>query len=144
MLPPDNRKISDSIANPVFFKDPSRSICEALGRDFIYEVGAIALHRIGLMRGIGWRIPYGMASDGLSYVRITKSQAGPGYRMEFAKLPDAIYQRHKTDGEDAFIWNDVVRDAIEDMIWVKSIDKIPLDQLKEVYTRETTSADPAQ
>lgn len=137
MLP--TRKISDSIANPIFFEDPARLISEALGKEFLYEIGALALHRVGLLRGIGWRIPYGGASDGLSYCRITKSKTGVGCLMEFAKFPIHIYEHQKTEGEDAFVWNDVVRDAIEDMIWVKAIDKIKITDLKEVYMRETTS-----
>ncbi len=142
MLP--TRKISDSIANPIFFEDPSRLISEALGREFMYEIGAIAIHRIGLLRGIGWRIPYGMASHGLSYCRMTKSRTGIGCLVEFAKLPISIYERQNMAGEEAFAWNRTVEAAVEQMEFVRSIDKVPLGQLREVYMRETVVDVPAQ
>lgn len=86
MLP--TRKISPSIANPEFFFDPSRAVAEALGKEWLSEIGATKPHRVGLMGGLGFFLPYRHGNP-VNLVRINYSGPNRIY-LDFCKavLPE--------------------------------------------------------
>lgn len=63
-----------------FQNDPTRSLSYVLGRDYIHEIGAYQLHRVGLMNGLGFRVP-ASKEGGQNLFRIMPRKKG-GYLIE--------------------------------------------------------------
>lgn len=113
------RPIPESMTNPEFFDDPSRRLARILGREFMFNIGAMWIHRIGLMQGLGWVLPYTGASQDINYVRITHS-GGSSWKMKFGKVNRQ---------------SNYPTDTIEIL---KTIRGVHSSQIIEVYNRETT------
>ena len=66
--------------------DVPKAIGEAMGgRQFFFEIGAKAIHRIGLFKSLGWILPFGEAKDGIDQIRITEDCSG-ALSMQFGKF----------------------------------------------------------
>lgn len=73
------------------FHDPPDLIGEAMGgRAWFFEIGATVIHRIGLHKGLGWKLPFGEAANGIGFVRVYVTPEGVGsLTMEFLRVgPD--------------------------------------------------------
>jgi hypothetical protein len=69
-----------------FFHDPPEQIQRAFGgREWFWRTGAVAVHRIGLLRGLGWKHLDGQMADFMNYVRITAEEGKPTYLVEVGR-----------------------------------------------------------
>jgi len=113
------RPTPESITNPEHFQDPPRSIQRAMGgKLFFFDIGATNIHRVGLFKGLGWRLPYpGVAKD-ITYVKILH-EGKSLFTMFFGKV------NHQSN---------FMPDTIEE---IESVKGVPLAELREVYERHT-------
>lgn len=80
--------IPDSLRKdaPPIFDDIPAQIGYALGhREFFFDTGAQSIHRIGVNRGLGWRLPFGEAKDHINFVKVELEQGRNTLRMQFGK-----------------------------------------------------------
>lgn len=115
------RKTPESISNPEHVYDPARHISRILGGPpFLQESGAMYVHRVGLMKGIAFCLPYSGASRDINYVRITINELSNAWDMLFGRV----------DLEKHF--------AHEYVDVVESIKNVPSNQVVKEYHRATT------
>jgi hypothetical protein len=78
MLPRPERKISDSILYPEVVRDPPREISRLMGgRDFFTDIGAMYIHRVGLLQGVGLALPSPGVKDGVNFATVTVNKENP-------------------------------------------------------------------
>ena len=100
------------------FPDPSRWVAQILGgREFFFEIGAHTVHRLGLMSGLGFRLPKGSAKDYIDKVDI-RFQPDGRYTCTFG-----VADPHP----EATGFHNVVREVCD----------VPMDKLREVYDANT-------
>lgn len=130
MLP--RRPIPKCCTNEEIFFDPSSQVGKAMGgREFFFNVDARRLHRVGLMRGLAWLLPFGEARDGIDYIRITIREGGCGtYDVSFGRMRD------RREGIDVYA-------SLENPFSIEQIrmvEGVHPSKLREVYDRETINA----
>lgn len=86
----DAQSIRDSKKGKVkFFFDPTHVIARAFGgRQFFFEEGVLQLHRVGLLSGLGWILPYTGGNMDINCIKViwSKDLNGQLYNMEFGKV----------------------------------------------------------
>lgn len=148
MLP--TRPVSPSLREPPPF-DPPRLIQEAMGgREFFWEIGAKAVHRVGLSLGLGWRLPFGEARDGVDFVRVTVEKVA--YERAAATERPENVPRHLTflmeflrirsfDGDGNTKFNDLITPnhvmPEPDIQLIKALKGVPLSGLRATYEGNT-------
>jgi len=106
--------------------DPPRLIQRALGGgEFFFEIGARAIHRVGLVLGLAWRLPFGEAARGIDFVRVTTTPT-PGrpellFLMEFGRCK-------QFDGDGC---------AEPEVEWIEAHHGVPLNDLRQFYELAT-------
>lgn len=91
--------------------DPSRVIAEELDSAFLFEIGAKAPHRVGLMRGLGFML-MDRRPDTTNHIRVTAGREG--YCVTFL---DTTLPEERLDAPESRI--------------VRAVTGVPLDKLRE-------------
>lgn len=97
-----------------FVNDPSRTISRIIGRELLFDIGAFHLHRVGLMNGIGFRVP--VARRDIDFVRIRPARNGQ-LMIELAQCerhPDPLVENNITLIHTTFC--DANRDALRETL----------------------------
>lgn len=127
MLP--TRPIPKSCTKEPMFLDPSSQVGQAMGgRGFFSAIEARFLHRVGMMSGLGWELPYGSAKDGINYVRIAVRKDGCG-------TYDVLFGRRTDMREGLAVGHGIVNPF--GIQTVRTIEDVHPANLREVYDRET-------
>lgn len=123
MLP--TRPIPPCMTDPPPF-DPPKLISDAMGgRQFFFDVGARTVHRIGLLLGLGWRLPFGEARDHINLIKVAVDQTVKGrlaFVMGFWKI-----DRLDEDGCS----------RPEDAVFIREVRGVALRDLRSTYEQQT-------
>jgi hypothetical protein len=86
----DPQSIRDGKKGKVqFFFDPTHIIARAFGgRQWFFDEGVLQIHRIGLLSGLGWILPYTGGNQDINCVKVVWSRDSDGveYNMEFGRV----------------------------------------------------------
>lgn len=72
-----------------FFFDPTHIISRAFGgRQWFFEEGVLQLHRVGLLSGLGWILPYTGGNMDINCIKViwANDTGGVLYNMEFGRV----------------------------------------------------------
>lgn len=133
MLP--TRPIGKSLTDPPPF-DPPRLIQETLGgRQFFFDIGARAIHRVGLLLGLGWRLPFGEAADAIDFVQISVEKLGqPHDELTFEMQ---FYRIKRFDADGCTMFADIITPSAvipeAEMEQVRWYYNVPLSRLRQTY-----------
>lgn len=118
---PKDERLAAILGDRQFMVDYPAIIGQAMGgRDFFFECGAYAMHRVGRALGLGWRIP--ASKRGTNHVKVTHT-GNNKYEIEFLK----------TELTNDELWSVPVHREIG----------VHISKLREVYDRETIDVLPA-
>lgn len=116
-------EISESLRKdaPPIFDDIPAQIGYALGhREFFFQIGAQAIHRIGINRGLGWRLPFGEAKDHINFVKVELEKGRNTLRMSFGKGNRELGNTETPDFE-----------------LIREVGGLKLDDIKKCYEENT-------
>lgn len=114
MLP--TRPIPRSLTEP-FPDDPPANIGRAMGGGaFFFEVGARAIARIGILRGLSWRLPFGESRDKIDLIHVLIDPRTKRLTMEFRRITNDDPVEHE---------------------FIRSVSGMAYSDLLSVYHRET-------
>jgi len=106
---------------PPIFDDIPAQIGYAMGhRQFFFESGAQSIHRIGVNRGLGWRLPFGEAKDHINFVKVELEQGRNTLKMSFGKGNRELGNVETPDFE-----------------LIREVKGLKLDDLKKCYEENT-------